>query len=145
MSFVQEFKDFAVKGNVMDMAVGVIIGGAFGKIVTSLVDDVMMPVIGLLVGGVDFKGLKYVFTPAVEEVKNEAGEVITPAVAEVALNYGAFIQNVFDFFIIALCIFTMIKGITALKKEEKEVTDAVEPAPTQEELLAEIRDLLKNK
>ena len=143
MGFVQEFKEFAIKGNVMDMAVGVIIGGAFGKIVSSLVDDVIMPVVGQLIGGVDFKGLKYVFSTGVKEVKNEAGEVIVPEVAEVALNYGAFIQNVFDFFIIALCIFMMVKGINLLKKEEKVVEEEVEKSPTQEELLAEIRDLLK--
>lgn len=142
MGFVQEFKEFAIKGNVMDMAVGVIIGGAFGKIVSSLVDDVIMPVVGLLIGGVDFKGLKYVFSPAVAEVKNDAGGVVVPAIAEVALNYGAFIQNVFDFFIIALCIFMMVKGINLLKKEEK-VEEEVEKTPTQEELLVEIRDLLK--
>ena len=143
MGFVQEFKEFAIKGNVMDMAVGVIIGGAFGKIVSSLVDDVIMPVVGQLIGGVDFKGLKYVFSPAIVEVKNDAGEVVVPAVAEVALNYGAFIQNVFDFFIIALCIFMMVKGINLLKKEEKVVEEEVEKSPTQEELLEEIRDLLK--
>ena len=125
------------------MAVGVIIGGAFGKIVSSLVDDVIMPVVGLLIGGVDFKGLKYVFSTGVKEIKNEAGEVIVPEVAEVALNYGAFIQNVFDFFIIALCIFMMVKGINLLKKEEKVVEEEVKKSPTQEELLAEIRDLLK--
>lgn len=143
MSFIKEFKEFAIKGNVMDMAVGVIIGGAFGKIVSSLVNDVIMPVVGLLIGGVDFKGLKYVFSTGVKEIKNEAGEVIVPEVAEVALNYGAFIQNVFDFFIIALCIFMMVKGINLLKKEEKVVEEEVEKSPTQEELLAEIRDLLK--
>ena len=143
MSFVKEFKEFAIKGNVMDMAVGVIIGGALGKIGSSLVDDVIMPVVGLLIGGVDFKGLKYVFSTGVKEVKNEAGEVIVPEVAEVALNYGAFIQNVFDFFIIALCIFMMVKGINLLKKEEKVIEEEVEKSPTQEELLAEIRDLLK--
>ncbi len=143
MSFIKEFKEFAIKGNVMDMAVGVIIGGAFGKIVSSLVNDVIMPVVGLLIGGVDFKGLKYVFSTGVKEIKNEAGEVIVPEVAEVALNYGAFVQNVFDFFIIALCIFMMVKGINLLKKEEKVVEEEVEKSPTQEELLAEIRDLLK--
>ena len=142
MSFVKEFKEFAIKGNVMDMAVGVIIGGAFGKIVSSLVNDVIMPIVGLFIGGVDFKGLKYVFSIGVKEVKNEAGEVIVPEVAEVTLNYGAFIQNVFDFFIIALCIFMMVKGINLLKKEEK-VEEEVEKTPTQEELLVEIRDLLK--
>lgn len=142
MSFIKEFKEFAIKGNVMDMAVGVIIGGAFGKIVSSLVNDVIMPVVGLFIGGVDFKGLKYVFSPGVKEVKNEAGEIIVPEVVEVALNYGVFIQNIFDFFIIALCIFIMVKGINFLKKEEK-VTEEIEKSPTQEELLAEIRDLLK--
>lgn len=142
MSFIKEFKEFAIKGNVMDMAVGVIIGGAFGKIVSSLVNDVIMPIVGLFIGGVDFKGLKYVFSIGVKEVKNEAGEVIVPEVAEVTLNYGAFIQNVFDFFIIALCIFMMVKGINLLKKEEK-VEEEVEKTPTQEELLVEIRDLLK--
>ena len=143
MSFVKEIKEFAIKGNVMDMAVGVIIGGAFGKIVSSLVNDVIMPIVGLLIGGVDFNGLKYVFSTGMKEVKNEAGEVIVPEVAEVTLNYGAFIQNVFDFFIIALCIFMMVKGINLLKKEEKVVEEEVEKTLTQEELLAEIRDLLK--
>ena len=143
MSFVTEFKAFAINGTVMDMAVGVIIGGAFGKIVSSLVNDVIMPIVGLLIGGVDFKGLKYVFSTGMKEVKNEAGEVIVPEVAEVTLNYGAFIQNVFDFFIIALCIFMMVKGINLLKKEEKVVEEEVEKTLTQEELLAEIRDLLK--
>lgn len=144
MSFIQEFKEFAVKGNVMDLAVGVIIGGAFGKIVTSLVNDIIMPVVGSILGGIDFKELKYVFTPGVEEVKNEAGDVVIPAVAEVALNYGMFIQNIFDFFIIALSIFMMVKGINSMKKE-KAAEDESPAVPTQEELLTEIRDLLKNK
>lgn len=144
MSFIKEFKEFAVKGNVMDMAVGVIIGGAFGKIVTSLVDDVIMPLIGQVIGGYDFKELKYVFTPAVAEVKDATGNVVTPAVAEVSLNYGMFIQNIMDFLIIAFCIFCMVKGLNSLKKKEAPVEEA--PAgPSQEELLAEIRDLLKNK
>ncbi|MDO4763037.1 MAG: large-conductance mechanosensitive channel protein MscL [Flavobacteriaceae bacterium] len=141
MSFIKEFKEFAIKGNVMDMAVGVIIGGAFGKIVTSLVNDIIMPIVGQFLGGVDFTKLKYVFTPAVEEVKNEAGEIIIPAVEEVALNYGMFIQNVFDFLVIAICIFIMVKGINSLKKEKPEE----ETGPTSEELLSEIRDLLKNQ
>lgn len=141
MSFIKEFKEFAVKGNVMDLAVGVIIGGAFGKIVASLVNDIIMPLVGHMMGGVNFQNLKYVFTPEVAEVKNAAGEVVTPAVVEVALNYGMFIQSVLDFFIIALCIFVMIKGINSMKKEEV----AEEEGPTQEELLSEIRDLLKKK
>ncbi len=129
MGFIKEFKEFAVKGNVMDMAVGVIIGGAFGKIVTSLVDDVLMPVISKLTGGLDFaNGLAL-----------KIGEGDSAAV----LKYGNFIQNVVDFLIVAFCIFLMVKAMNKLmpKKEEPE-----EPAgPTQEELLTDIRDLLKEK
>lgn len=127
MGFIKEFREFAVRGNVVDMAVGVIIGGAFGKIVSSLVGDIVMPVLGILTGGVDFKDLKLVLAEA-------AGE--TPAVT---LNYGMFIQNVFDFIIIAFAIFLMIKGINKLKKPVEEAPKG----PSQEELLAEIRDLLK--
>ncbi|MDG2940344.1 large-conductance mechanosensitive channel protein MscL [Bisgaard Taxon 10/6] len=126
MSFIKEFREFAMRGNVVDMAVGVIIGGAFGKIVSSLVGDIAMPVLGILTGGVDFKDLKLVLAEA-------AGE--TPAVT---LNYGMFIQNVFDFIIIAFAIFLMIKGINKLKKPAE-----APKGPTQEELLTEIRDLLK--
>jgi len=135
--FIQEFKEFALKGNVMDMAVGVIIGGAFGKIVTSVVSNIIMPPIGLLLGGVDFTDLKVTMKAATEEAE------------AVTLNYGQFIQDIVDFLIIAFCIFLMIKGITKLtaKKEEPK---AEEPAPTpepsaEEKLLTEIRDLLKNK
>ncbi|MBO5272601.1 MAG: large-conductance mechanosensitive channel protein MscL [Muribaculaceae bacterium] len=136
--FITEFKEFAVKGNVIDMAVGVIIGGAFGKIVTSLVNDVIMPVIGKITGGISFTDLKYELTAAVIE----NGEEVTPAVS---LNYGQFIQNVVDFLIIAFCIFLMIKGIMKLKKK-KEEEPAAPPAPSKEEvLLTEIRDLLKEK
>ena len=120
MSFLKEFREFAMRGNVVDMAVGVIIGGAFGKIVSSLVGDVVMPVLGILTGGVDFKAV---------------GE--TPSVT---LNYGVFIQNVFDFIIIAFAIFMMIKGINKVKKPVEEVK-----GPSQEELLTEIRDLLKKQ
>ncbi|MBS6063046.1 large-conductance mechanosensitive channel protein MscL [Criibacterium bergeronii] len=134
MSFVKEFKEFAMKGNVVDMAVGVIIGGAFGKIVTSLVNDIIMPLISVITGGVNFKELKYVISPAIPEKE----------IAEVAVNYGNFIQNVFDFLIIALCIFTMIKAMNSLKKTKQE--EVAEDTPSNEELLlTEIRDLLKNK
>ena len=126
MSFLKEFREFAMRGNVVDMAVGVIIGGAFGKIVSSLVGDVVMPVLGILTGGVDFKDLKITLAQAVSD---------TPAVT---LNYGVFIQNVFDFIIIAFAIFMMIKGINKVKKPVEEVK-----GPSQEELLTEIRDLLK--
>ena len=146
---LQEFKAFAMKGNVVDMAVGVIIGGAFGKIVSSVVADVIMPPIGLLVGGVNFTDLKWVMKDAVSEVKDEAGNVITAAQDAVTLNYGNFLQVTFDFLIIAFSIFLMIKRITRLtekKKAEEEATPAPPPAPSKEELLlTEIRDLLKNQ
>ncbi|MBO5428008.1 MAG: large-conductance mechanosensitive channel protein MscL [Prevotella sp.] len=127
--FVDEFKEFAMRGNVMDMAVGVIIGGAFGKIVSSLVNDIIMPLIGLVTGGIDFSDLS---------VK----------VIDAEVKYGMFIQNVVDFLIVAFCIFMMIKGINSLKKkhEEKPAEPAAPAEPSNEEkLLTEIRDLLKNK
>ena len=139
MGFIKEFKEFAVKGNVMDMAVGVIIGGAFGKIVTSLVNDVLMPLIGKLTGGVSFVDLF---------VNLGEGDYSTLAAAKEAgaavFAYGQFIQNIIDFIIIAFCIFLMIKGMNKLKKEKPE-EPAAPAGPTQEELLAEIRDLLKKK
>ena len=148
-TFLQEFKAFAMKGNVVDMAVGVIIGGAFGKIVSSVVADVIMPPIGLLVGGVNFTDLKLVMKDAVAEVKDEAGNVITAAQDAVTLNYGNFLQVTFDFLIIAFSIFLMIKLLTKLtekKKAEEKATPAPPPAPSKEELLlTEIRDLLKNQ
>ena len=164
MGFIKEFKEFAMKGNVMDMAVGVIVGGAFGKIVTSLVDDVLMPVIGLFTGNIDFSSLEYKIKPVTEIVEDAASTVgaegavesVTNAASNAAaaagvateatgavIKYGLFIQNVIDFLIIALCIFLMIKFMNKLRapKEEPEA-----PAgPTQEELLGEIRDLLKEK
>ncbi|MCM1311835.1 MAG: large-conductance mechanosensitive channel protein MscL [Bacteroides sp.] len=148
---IEDFKAFALKGNVVDMAVGVIIGGAFGKIVTSAVNDIIMPPLGLLIGGVNFSDLKLTLKSAIQEVKDENGNIITQAADAVTFNYGAFLQNCIDFLIIALAIFFMIKGITKLaelrKKKEKEVeTPAAPPAPSKEELLlTEIRDLLKEK
>ena len=140
MGFIKEFKEFAVKGNVMDMAVGVIIGGAFGKIVTSLVGDVLMPVISLATGGIDFTNL---FVNLSDDAKYATLAAAQEAGANV-FAYGQFIQNVLDFIIIAFCIFLMINGMNKLKKKEEPAPEA--PAgPTQEELLAEIRDLLKNK
>ncbi|MBR5334311.1 MAG: large-conductance mechanosensitive channel protein MscL [Alistipes sp.] len=143
MGFLQEFKAFAMKGNVMDMAVGVIIGGAFGKIVTSVVNDIIMPPIGLLVGGVDFTDMKLTMKKAVLDA---AGEVVTPAVT---WNYGAFIQQVVDFTILAFCVFLLVKVMNKLTKKPAPApapAPAPEPKPTKEELLlAEIRDLLKEK
>ncbi|MDN3203374.1 large-conductance mechanosensitive channel protein MscL [Algoriphagus sediminis] len=136
MGMLKEFKDFAMKGNVVDLAVAVIIGGAFGKIVSSFVKDVIMPPIGLLLGGVNFTELKYELKP---EQMNDAGE----AVAAVTINYGLFFQNVVDFIIVAFVIFLAIKAINASKKKE-EAAPAPPPAPSKSEvLLEEIRDLLK--
>lgn len=127
MGFIKEFKEFAVQGNVMDMAVGVIIGGAFGKIVTSIVDDILMPLIGTLVGS-NFAELSCEINGA-------------------KVMYGSFIQNVVDFLIIAFCIFMMVKGINKLskKKEEEPAPEAPAEPSAEEKLLGEIRDLLKNK
>ena len=137
-SFLQEFKAFAMRGNVVDMAVGVIIGGAFGKIVSSLVADVVMPAIGLLVGGVNFTDLKWVIRDAYVDDKGQE-------VAAATLNYGNFLQTTFDFIIIAFCIFLFIKLLTRFNKK-KEVTPAAPPQPSKEEvLLTEIRDLLKEQ
>ena len=140
-SFLQDFKAFAMRGNVIDMAVGVIIGGAFGKIVSSIVADVIMPPIGLLVGGVNFTDLKLQLKPA--EVVDGVEK------AAVTLNYGNFLQATFDFIIIAFSIFLFIRLITKLtakKKEEAPAAPPAPPAPTKEEvLLTEIRDLLKEK
>ena len=148
-SFLQDFKAFAMKGNVVDMAVGVIIGGAFGKIVTSVVNDIIMPPIGLLVGGMDFKDLKYTMQEAVPEQLNEAGEVIQAAVPEVTLNYGNFLQQTFDFLIIAFSIFlfvSLIKKMSEKKKKEEVPATPAPPVPSKEEvLLTEIRDLLKEQ
>ena len=140
--FFSEFKEFAVRGNVMDMAVGVVIGTAFGKITTSLVNDVFMPLIGLLIGGVDLGQLNIVLKP---EVLDETGEVATAAVT---LGLGAFLSTVIDFILMAFVIFLMVKAINQLhklgKKDEEEEPEE-EPAPTSEELLTEIRDLLKEQ
>ncbi len=141
MSFIQDFKAFALKGNVVDMAVGVIIGGAFGKIVTSIVNNIIMPPIGVLTGGVDFTDLKLV----IKQAETQGDKVVADAVT---LNYGQFIQDVVDFLIIAFCIFLMVKGIAALSRKKKETPapPAPQPEPSAEEkLLAEIRDLLKEK
>ncbi len=133
MGMLQEFREFAVKGNVVDLAVAVIIGGAFGKITTSLVNDVIMPPIGLLLGGVNFSELMITLKPATEEA------------AAVTINYGLFLQTVVDFLIIAFVIFMMVKAINRMKRQE-EAAPAPPPAPTKEEvLLTEIRDLLRHK
>ena len=142
MGMISEFKEFAVKGNVVDLAVGFILGGAFSTIVKSLVSDVIMPPIGLLLGGVDFSELKYVMKPGIEATET------AEAVAEVAINYGLFINNVISFVIVALVLFFLIKGINTLKRKaegdpEPETAAEVPPPPREQVLLEEIRDLLK--
>lgn len=133
---VKEFKDFIMRGNVLDLAVAVIIGGAFGKIVSSFVADVIMPPLGLLLGGVDFSDLAFVLKEAVLENGEEVA-------AAVAIRYGAFIQTILDFLIIGFAIFMVVKGYNSTKKKE-EAAPAAPPEPTNEEkLLAEIRDLLR--
>jgi len=135
MGFLKEFKEFAMRGSVVDLAVGVVIGGAFGKIVTSLVDNIIMPPIGMLTGGIDFSNMKYVLKEG-----NEAA-----GVAEVAIGYGTFINVLIQFIIVAFCIFLVVKAINSLKREAPAAPEEA-PAPTKEEtLLTEIRDILKNK
>ena len=134
---MKEFKEFAVKGNVVDMAVGVVIGGAFGKIVTSLVSDIIMPLIGSVTGGLSFTDWKWVIREAVMD-----GETVVKP--ELAMTWGNFIQVIFDFIIIAFCIFLVIKGINKLKKEEPAPEPAAPAEPSEDiKLLTEIRDLLK--
>ena len=134
-TFFQDFKAFAIKGNAVDLAVGVIIGGAFGKIVSSIVNDLIMPPIGWLSGGVDFKDLSLKLPAAIEGQQ------------AVTINYGNFIQTVFDFIIVAFCVFMLVRGIQALKRKDKEEEAAPAPpaGPTQEELLTQIRDLLEKQ
>ena len=138
--FMEDFKKFAFKGNVIDMAVGVVIGSAFSKIVTSVVNDLIMPIFGAVTAGTQFTSLKLVLSPA---VLNEAGEVITP---EAAITYGNLIQNIVDFLLIALSMFIFIKFINKMtEKMKKQEKPAAPKGPTQEQLLTEIRDLLKSK
>lgn len=135
---LKEFKEFALKGNVMDMAIGVIIGAAFGKIITSLVNDMIMPLVSILTNGYDFKSLKYVIAPADEAA----------GITETAVNYGMFIQNIIDFLIIAFCIFMMVKSVNKFskKKAEEEVAAAEETSkPGMEDILLDIKELLEKK
>ena len=153
--FFKEFKAFISRGNVFDLAVGMIIATAFNKIVSSLVNDIIMPPIGNILGGKNFSDLAVTIKEAQPAILNDAGEVVTPEIAEVLWKYGAFLQTCLDFFIIAISVFVMIKIInklTSLRKKEEEAAAAVEPAPapepepTKEEiLLTEIRDLLREQ
>lgn len=143
MSIFKEFKEFAMRGNVIDMAVGVIIGAAFGKIVSSLVDDIIMPLVGVATGGMNFTDYKWVIQKAV--IDGTTQEVLTP---EVTMNWGSWVQTIVDFIIVAFCIFLAIKAINQLKRKETEApaAPAPDPEPSKEEvLLTEIRDLLKQQ
>ncbi|XBS69439.1 large-conductance mechanosensitive channel protein MscL [Acerihabitans sp. KWT182] len=133
MSFLQEFRKFAMRGNVVDLAVGVIIGAAFGRIVSSLVANVIMPPLGLLIGGIDFKQFSWVLKPA---------EGNTPAVV---MQYGIFLQNIFDFIIVALAVFCVVKLINSMHRKQEEEPTAPPPPSAEETLLTEIRDLLKQQ
>jgi len=137
MKWFQEFKTFAVKGNVVDMAVGIVIGAAFGKIVSSAVADIIMPPIGVLIGGVDFSKLVITLKAAVPAVAD------APAKAAVTLNYGTFIQTIIDFIIIAFAIFLLVKGINALKRKEEEKPATPAPPSPEVVLLTDIRDILR--
>ena len=137
--FMEEFKAFAMRGNVLDMAIGVVIGGAFGKITTSLVNDIIMPLVSILTGGVDFSAWKWVLKEAVME----GSEIVAP---EIAVNFGNLISVILDFIIIAFAVFCMVKAINQMHDKLSKPEPAAEPEPTKEELLlAEIRDLLKEQ
>ncbi|MFH1319255.1 MAG: large-conductance mechanosensitive channel protein MscL [Bacteroidota bacterium] len=139
MKILGEFKEFAIKGNMFDMAVGIIIGAAFSKIVSSLVNDIIMPPIGFIIGKVNFLNLKFVFQ---EEIKDGSGKIVQEMVT---MDYGHFIQIIFDFTIIALTIFLVIKVFNGLRKKAEDENEASIPTPRNIELLAEIRDLLKER
>jgi large conductance mechanosensitive channel len=144
MGFISEFKAFLMKGPIITLATAVIIGGAFGKIVTSFTNDVLMPPIGLLLGKVDFSDLKLVLQHGIPAVKEDGAE-ITPEIAEVAITYGSFIQTILDFVIIGLCIFHVLKAYERTKKKQAETPAAPVGPTTQEQLLMEIRDELKRR
>lgn len=143
MGMLKEFKEFAMKGNLVDIAVAFVMGASFGKIVTSFVDGIVMPLVGMLTGGVNFNDKVWVLKDAVPEVKDAAGTVVTHGVAEVAVKYGAFITNLFDFIIVAFSVFLVIKAINKLKREEPAKPVAPPEPSNADKLLAEIRDSLK--
>lgn len=140
MGMMKEFKEFAMKGSLVDIAVAFVMGAAFGKIVSSFVDGMVMPLVGMLTGGVDFTEKVYVLKPGSDAIMDATGIVVTPAVAEVSMKYGAFLTNVLDFIIVAFVVFMIIKAMNSRKKAEV----AAPPAPSSTDtLLAEIRDALK--
>lgn len=142
MGFLKEFKEFALKGNLVDTAIAFVMGAAFGKVVSAFVEKMFAPVVGLLMGGVDLTDKKIIVKEAVPEVKDAAGAVVSPAVAEVAIQWGSFITAAIDFIVVAFVMFLIIKTMNKMKKAE-EPAPAAPAGPTQEQLLSEIRDLLK--
>jgi large conductance mechanosensitive channel len=141
MSFIKEFKEFAVRGNLVDTAVAFVMGASFGKIVSSFVDGIVMPLVGMLTGGVDFNDKKWVLKDAIPEVKDAAGKVVEKAILEVSVKYGSFLTNLIDFIIVAFAVFLVIKAINKMKKQEEAPAPAG-PSST-DQLLIEIRDALK--
>ncbi|GAC1395026.1 MAG: large-conductance mechanosensitive channel protein MscL [Sediminibacterium sp.] len=143
MGMLKEFKEFAMRGNLVDVAVAFVMGAAFGKIVTSFVDGIVMPLVGMLTGGIDFNDKKWVLKDAIADVKDTGGKVITKGVAEVSVKYGSFLTNLLDFIIVAFAVFLVIKAINSMKKKQ-EAAPAVAPEPSStDKLLMEIRDSLR--
>lgn len=143
MGMMKEFKEFAMRGNLIDIAVAFVMGASFGKIVTSFVDGIVMPLVGMLTGGVDFTDKVLVLKHAVPAVQDAAGKPVIPAVAEVAVKYGAFITNLFDFVVVAFSVFLVIKAINKMKKAETLPAAPPKESSATDQLLAEIRDALK--
>ena len=145
MSFLKEFKEFAMRGNLIDFAVGVVVGGAFGKVTTAFVDGIVMPVIGTLIGGTDFSKLKLLIHSGTKEVVDSAGNVTTPAVPDVYISYGAFFSTVIDFIAVAFAMFLVIKAMNRMKRNEATVPPPPAPPTTDQVLLTEIRDELRKR
>jgi large conductance mechanosensitive channel len=142
MGFIKEFKEFAIKGNLVDTAIAFVMGAAFGKVVSAFVEKMFAPIVGLLLGGVDLADKKLIVKEGVAEVKDAAGAVVSPAIEEVAIQWGSFITAAIDFIVVAFVMFLIIKAMNKMKKAE-EPAPAAPAGPTQEQLLGEIRDLLK--
>jgi large conductance mechanosensitive channel len=145
MSMMKEFKEFAMRGNVVDMAVGVVIGGAFGKITTSMVNDIIMPPIGLAMSGINFSDLKLTLKEAVAAVLDPSGLILTAEIPAVSINYGLFINSIINFAIVAFALFLIIKAMNKMKKKQEAAPPTPATTPADVLLLTEIRDLLKKK
>ena len=143
MGMLKEFKEFAMKGNLVDIAVAFVMGAAFGKVITAFVDGIIMPLVGMLTGGIDFNNKKIILKDAIEAVKDATGKITTPAVAEVSIKYGIFITNLLDFVIVAFAVFMIIKAINKTKKEELAPVVVAPVVSSTDALLIEIRDSLR--